>query len=342
MKTFIIAEAGVNHNGSLETCKKLIDVSVKAGADAVKFQTFKADKLVTSDADKARYQIENTGTSESQIEMLRQLELSQNAHKDLFAYCRQKNILFLSTPFDEESVDMLDELGMEIFKVSSGEITNKPLIQYIASKKKPIILSTGMSYLGEVENALSWIDDKWNSLNIKPQLTILHCVSSYPARIEDVNLRAIKTMEIAFGVPVGYSDHTLGIEVAIAAVIIGAKVIEKHFTLDRDMDGPDHKASLEPEELSAMITAIRNVEKAMGDGVKKPTESERDTKKTVRRSLVTAREIKAGEIISPDNIFEKRPGTGISAEFKDTVVGMKSGVDISVGSVIKWEDLKHA
>jgi sialic acid synthase SpsE len=231
---------------------------------------------------------------------------------------------------------------MEIFKVSSGEITNKPLIQYIASKKKPIILSTGMSYLGEVENALSWIDDKWNSLNIKPQLTILHCVSSYPARIEDVNLRAIKTMEIAFGVPVGYSDHTLGIEVAIAAVIIGAKVIEKHFTLDRDMDGPDHKASLEPEELSAMITAIRNVEKAMGDGVKKPTESERDTKKTVRRSLVTAREIKAGEIISPDNIFEKRPGTGISAEFKDTVVGMKSGVDISVGSVIKWEDLKHA
>ena len=349
--TFIVAEAGVNHNGSLETAKKLIDVSVQAGADAVKFQTFKAGKLVTTNADKARYQIENTGTNESQIEMLRQLELPPNAHKDLFAYCRQKNILFLSTLFDEESVDMLDDLGMEIFKISSGEITNKPLIQYIASKKKPIILSTGMSYLGEVEKAIGWINeiwDKYKPLNypsthplINP-LTILHCVSSYPARMEDANLRAIKTMEMAFGLPVGYSDHTMGIEAAIAAVAIGAKVIERHFTLDREMEGPDHKASLEPEEIEAMVTAIRNVERAMGDGIKKPTKMENDLKNTVRRSLVTAKEIKAGETISPDDIVIKRPGTGIPAEFKDKVVGMKPGSDISVDSVIKWEDLKHA
>ncbi len=342
MKVFIIAEAGVNHNGSLEICKKLIDVSVKAGADAVKFQTFKAGKLVTANADKARYQIENTGISESQIEMLRRLELSPNAHKDLFAYCRQQNILFMSTPFDEESADMLDDLGMEIFKISSGEITNKLLIQYIASKKKPIILSTGMSYLGEVENAISWIDEIWNTLEYKPQLSVLHCVSNYPARIEDVNLRAIKTMEMAFGLPVGYSDHTMGIEAAIAAVAIGAKVIEKHITLDRGMEGPDHKASLEPEELEAMVTAIRNVESAMGDGIKKPTKNENDLKKIVRKSLVTSREIKAGETISPNDILLKRPGTGIPAAFKDKVVGMTSGSDISVDSVIKWEDLKHA
>ncbi|MBT6045443.1 MAG: N-acetylneuraminate synthase, partial [Candidatus Scalindua sp.] len=296
----------------------------------------------TTNADKARYQIENTGTSEPQIEMLRRLELSPNVHKGLFAYCRQRNISFLSTPFDEESADMLDDLGMEIFKIPSGEITNKPLIQHIASKKKPIILSTGMSYLGEVENAISWIDEIWNTMDRKPQLSVLHCVSSYPARIEDVNLRVINTIKMAFGLCVGYSDHTMGTEITMAAVAMGAKVIEKHFTLDRDMEGPDHKASLEPEELEAMVTAIRNVERAMGDGIKKPTRSENDLKKTVRRSLVTAKEIKAGDTISPNDIFIKRPGTGISAEFKDKVVGMKSGSDISADSVIKWEDLKHA
>jgi len=341
-KVFIIAEAGVNHNGSLEICKKLIDVSVTAGADAVKFQTFRADRLVTATASKADYQYVNTGKDETQFEMLEKLELSPEMHRELFAYCRQNNILFLSTPFDEESANMLDDLGMEIFKISSGEITNKPLIQHVAAKKKPIILSTGMSYLGEVENAISGIDEIWNTMDKKPQLSVLHCVSSYPARIEDVNLRAIKTMEMAFGLPVGYSDHTLGIEITIAAVAMGAKVIEKHFTLDRDMEGPDHKASLEPEELEAMVTAIRNVERAMGDGIKKPTKSENDLKKIVRRSLVTANEIKAGNTISPDDIIIKRPGTGISAKFKDKVVGMKSGSDISVDSVIKWEDLKHA
>jgi N-acetylneuraminate synthase len=342
MKTFIIAEAGVNHNGSLEIAKELIDVSVQAGADAVKFQTFRTDRLVTATASKANYQIVNMGTEESQFEMLEKLELSPEMHRKLFSYCHKKNVIFMSTPFDEASVDLLDNLGMQIFKISSGEITNKPLIQYIASKKKPIILSTGMSYLGEVENAISWIDEIWNTLDKKPQLSILHCVSSYPARIEDVNLRAIKTMEMAFGLPVGYSDHTMGTEITMAAVAMGVKVIEKHFTLDRDMEGPDHKASLEPEELGAMVTAIRNVEKAMGDGVKKPTKSEIGIKNTVRRSLVAARNIKAGETISPNDILIKRPGTGIPAEFKDKVVGMKSGSDISVDSVIKWEDLKHA
>jgi len=340
--TFIIAEAGVNHNGSKDIAMKMVDVAVNARADAVKFQTFKADKVATTNADKARYQIENTGTSEPQVEMLRRLELSPNDHKDLFTYCRQKNILFLSTPFDEESADMLDDLGMGTFKISSGEITNKPLIQHIASKKKSIILSTGMSYLGEVETAISWIAEIWNTIDTKPQLSVLHCVSGYPARVEEINLRALKTMEMAFGLPVGYSDHTMGTEIAIAAVAMGAKVIEKHFTLDRDMEGPDHKASLEPEELEAMVTAIRSVERAMGNGIKKPTKSENDLKKSVRRSLVTAKEIKAGETISPGDIVIKRPGTGIPVEFKDKVVGMKSGNNISVDTVIKWKDLKHA
>ena len=340
--TFIIAEAGVNHNGSMDIARKMVDVAVNARADAVKFQTFKADKVATTNADKARYQIENTGTSESQVEMLRRLELSPNDHKDLFTYCRQMNISFLSTPFDEESADMLDELGMDIFKISSGEITNKPLVQHIASKKKPIILSTGMSYLGEVEAAISWIYEIWNTMDTKPQLSVLHCVSGYPAIVEEINLRALKTMEMAFGLPVGYSDHTMGTEITIAAVAMSAKVIEKHFTLDRDMEGPDHKASLEPEELEAMVTAIRSVERAMGNGIKKPAKSENELKKSVRRSLVAAKEIKTGETISLGDIVIKRPGTGIPVEFKDNVVGMKSGNNISVDSVIKWKDLKHA
>ena len=342
MSTFIIVEAGVNHNGSLEIAKKLIDAAVKAGADVVKFQTFRADRLVTATASRAEYQIVNTGTSESQLEMLEKLELSPGIHRELFSYCQEKNIIFMSTPFDEASVDLLDNLGMEIFKISSGEITNKPLIQHIASKMKPIILSTGMSHLGEVEKTVSWIDDIWDKLDKRPQLTILHCVSNYPARIEDVNLNAIRTMEMAFGLPIGYSDHTMGIEAAIAAVAVGARVIEKHFTLDRDMEGPDHKASLEPNELKDMVRAIRNIEKAMGDGIKKPAKSEISTKKIARRSLVAARDIKAGKILLSDDILTKRPGTGIPAEFKDKIVGMQLESDISVDSVIRWEDLKHA
>ena len=342
MSTFIIAEAGVNHNGELLIAKKLIDAAVKAGADAVKFQTFRANRLVTAAASKAEYQIANTGTNESQFEMLEKLELSPEMHRELFSYCDRKNIIFLSTPFDEGSVDLLDNLGMSILKISSGEITNKPLIQHFASKMKPIILSTGMSHLGEVEKAIGWIDDIWDELDKKPQLTILHCVSNYPARLEDVNLNVIKTMEIAFRLPIGYSDHTMGIEAAIAAVAIGAKVIEKHFTLDRDMEGPDHKASLEPNELKGMVRAIRNIEKAVGDGIKKPAKSEISTKNIARRSLVAARSIKAGETVLFDDILIKRPGTGIPAEFKDKIVGMQSVNDISIDSVIKWEDFKHA
>jgi len=342
MSTFIIAEAGVNHNGEFLIAKKLIDAAVNSGADAVKFQTFRADRLVTATASKAEYQIVNTGTNESQFEMLEKLELSPEMHRDLFSYCQKKNIVFMSTPFDEASVDLLDSLGMQIFKVSSGEITNKPLLQHIASKNKQIILSTGMSFLEEVEKAIGWINETWNRLNFSPELILLHCVSNYPANVEDSNLAAMKTMESAFGHTVGYSDHSCGIEISIAAVALGAKVIEKHFTLDRNMQGPDHKASLEPNELKDMVGAIRNIEKALGDGIKKPAKSEISTKNIARRSLVAARDMKAGETVLSDDILIKRPGTGIPAEFENIIVGMLLESDISVDSVIRWEDLKHA
>ena len=342
MKTFIIAEAGVNHNGDVAIAKKLVDAAVEAGADAVKFQTFKAGKIVTATAAKATYQTENTGAGETQLEMLKRLELSPSAHEELAGYCEKKGIIFLSTPFDAESADMLDMLGMKIFKIPSGEITNKSLIEHIALKRKPIILSTGMSYIGEVEKAIGWINESWMQWNEKPQLTLLHCVSNYPALPEDSNLLAIKTMEKAFRLPVGYSDHTPGIEVAIAAVALGAKVIEKHFTLDRDMAGPDHKASLEPEGFKTMVKAIRSVEKSLGDGIKRPVQNEEDTKIAARRSLVAARDIMAGKIISSDDVAVKRPGDGILPEFKDIIVGMRARQNIAADSVIKWEYLKDA
>jgi N-acetylneuraminate synthase len=342
MKTFIIAEAGVNHNGDFDTAIKLIDVAADAGADAVKFQTFKADKIVSFSTPKAKYQTENMKTDEFQLEMLKRFELSIEAWEELFSYCKKKNIVFMSTPFDEENADMLNNLGMSIFKIPSGEITNKPLIQHIAGKNKPVILSTGMSYLGEVEKAINWIYEVWDQLNNKPQLTLLHCVSNYPAAVEDVNLLAIKTMETAFGFPVGYSDHTMGIEIPIAAVATGANVIEKHFTLDRNMDGPDHKASLEPEELKAMVKSIRNVENALGDGIKRPANSERDTRDIARRSLVAAKNIKNGQTITSDDIAIKRPGIGIPPEFREVVIGMAAGKDLKADSTINWEDLKHA
>jgi len=342
MKTFIIAEVGVNHNGSLEIAKKMIDVAVNTGVDAVKFQMFKADKVVTATADKANYQIKNTGTTESQCEMLKKLELPLSGHEELFSYCREKDIMFMSTPFDEESADILDNLGMAIFKIPSGEITNKLLIQHIASKKKNIILSTGMSYLGEVEKAINWISELWDKLDKKPRITLLHCVSNYPAKIEDTNLLAMKTLKKAFGLHVGYSDHTMGIEIPIAAVAMGASMIEKHFTLDRNMKGPDHKASLEPDELHAMVNMIRNIEKAMGDGIKRPAKNEEDIRHIARRSLVTTRDIKVGDTILPDDIIVKRPGNGIPPEFKEVIHGMTAVRDICVDSIIRWEDLKHA
>ena len=334
---FIIAEAGVNHNGNIDIAKKLIDVAVDAGTDAVKFQTFKAEKLVTTTASKAKYQIENTGTSETQFEMLRRLELSMDVYKELFSYCNKKNIIFMSAPFDEGSADMLDNLGMNIFKIPSGEITNKPLIQHIAGKKKPIILSTGMSYLGEVEKAISWINEIWDELDKKPELTLLHCVSNYPAEVEDSNLLAIKTMEGAFGLPVGYSDHTPGIEISIAAVALGAKVIEKHFTIDRNMEGPDHKASLEPDELKTMVKAIRNVEKAIGNGIKRPTRNEEDTRNIARRSLVASRHIKAGETVRLNDISIKRPGIGIAPELIEQIINKVAQIDIKKDSLLEWD-----
>lgn len=342
MKTFIIAEAGVNHNGDIDTALRLVDMAKKAGADAIKFQTFKSERLVAFSTPKAKYQKANTGSNESQLEMLKRLELTNDNFKRLFSYCRKKGIFFISTPFDEKSADMLDRLGMNIFKIPSGEITNKPLIQHIATKNKPVILSTGMSYLNEVEKAVEWIYDIWNKSGFNQQLTLLHCVSNYPAHAEDVNLYAMNTLKTAFGLSVGYSDHTLGIEIPIAAVAIGAKVIEKHFTLDRNMKGPDHKASLEPDELKAMVKAIRNVEKAMGDGIKRPTEKEDETRIIARRSLVAKRDIKKGDVIRSGDIIIKRPGSGILPEFKDIIKGMKAGKNIKADSVIKWGDLKDA
>lgn len=337
MKTFIIAEAGVNHNGSLDTAKMLVNIASDAGADAVKFQTFNADKLVIASAAKAEYQIKNMGTSESQLEMLKRLELPLDAYNELFSYCKKKNIIFLSTPFDEESSDFLDGIGMTIFKIPSGEITNKPLIQHIAGKHKPVILSTGMSYIGEVEKAIEWIMDLWSNLDIKPQLTLLHCVSNYPASFEDTNLLAMKTMNRAFNLPVGYSDHTIGIEVPIAAVALDATVIEKHFTLNRNSEGPDHKASIEPDELCALVKAIRNVEMAMGNGIKRPVKNEEDTRNISRKSLVAIKDIKKDALIERSCISIKRPGTGIQPEFIDTVIKMKTKNEIKKDSVITWD-----
>lgn len=339
MRVFIIAEAGVNHNGSMETAKKLIDVAADAGADAVKFQTFKAGRLVTGTAAKATYQIENTGTNEPQIEMLKRLELSLDMHKELMSYCREKNIMFISTPFDEESADILDELGMSIFKIPSGEITNKPLVQHIAAKNKTIILSTGMSYLGEIEKAMGWIYEIWDKLGSRPQLTLLHCVSNYPAVVEDVNLSAMRTMSVAFSLPVGYSDHTMGVEVPVAAVAMGAQIIEKHFTLNRSMEGPDHKASLGPDELQTMVNMIRNVEKAIGDGVKRPSQREEETRVLIRRSLVAARDMKKGEIIDKQSIAIKRPGYGIAPEFMEQVVNRAAKKDLKKDSILTWDDI---
>jgi N,N'-diacetyllegionaminate synthase len=348
-KTFIIAEAGVNHNGDVEIAKKLIDAAKEAGADAVKFQTFVAKKLVTMDTPKARYQRGNSDISGTQFEMLEKLQLSPSDMKKLFDYSREKNITFMSTPFDEESADLLDALGVDIFKIGSGELTNRQLIQHIAEKRKTIILSTGMSYLGEIEKAIQWIRERSSLKMIKKSsheelskypLVLLHCVSSYPCPYEEVNLKAIETLRMAFGIPVGYSDHTLGTEASIAAVALGAAVIEKHMTLDRNMEGPDHKASLEPIAFAGLVKNIRNVESSMGDGIKKPAECEKDIMRVARRSLVAKRKISKNRVITADDIDIKRPGTGIQAEFKDIIVGMKAKTDIDADSLIQWKDLK--
>ena len=334
-KVFIIAEAGVNHNGDIRLAYKLVDAAKEAGADAVKFQTFKAENVVSKIAEKAEYQKETTNSEESQYEMIKKLELSFEDFVKIKDYCDKKGIIFLSTPFDYESVDFLESL-VPLYKVGSGEITNLPFLEYIAKKGKPIILSTGMSTLGEVEEAVKTIINVTSSL----PLVLLHCVSNYPAKYEDVNLKAMLTLKEAFELPVGYSDHTLGIEIAIAAVALGAKVIEKHFTLDRGLPGPDHKASLEPDELKKMVKAIRNVEKALGSGVKRPTQSELKVMKVARRSLVATRDIRAGEVVKESDILIKRPGTGILPKFKEIIIGMRLTRDVKKDNPFDWEDFK--
>lgn len=323
-KIFIIAEAGVNHNGSIETAKKLIDVALEAGADAVKFQTFKAENIVSKQAQKAEYQKQTTNIEESQFEMIKKLELDIDTHKDLMAYCEVKGILFLSTPFDHDSIDLLNELGLEIFKIPSGEITNLPYLKHIGSLKKEVILSTGMADLGEIEDALNVLV---NAGADRKKITILHANTMYPTPMEDVNLKAMKTIGNAFDCAYGYSDHTLGIEIDIAAVALGATVIEKHFTLDKAMKGPDHKASLEPDELTAMVKAIRNIEIALGSPIKKPSKSEIPNMAVARKSIIAKIAIKKGDKLTEKNLSIKRPGTGINPMRWEEMLGQVARKD---------------
>ena len=331
-RTLIIAEAGVNHNGNLDLAKKLINVAAEAGADLVKFQTFSADRLVTHTAIKADYQIKTTERNESQLEMLRRLELTPAMHKELIAHCAVRNIGFFSTGFDIESVDLLVSLGQNQFKIPSGEITNLSYLRHIGQLGKPIILSTGMATLGEIEAAIDVLEQ---SGTFRANLIVLHCTTEYPTPMPEVNLRAMQSIHNAFGVAVGYSDHTQGFEVAIAAIALGATVIEKHFTLDRNLPGPDHKASLEPDELKTMVAAIRNIEIALGDGIKRLTPSEAKNKPVARKSLVASHPIKAGEVFSTQNITAKRPGTGISPMRWDTILGRRARRDFALDELIE-------
>ena len=317
-RTLVIAEAGVNHNGDLDLAKELIDVAARAGADLVKFQTFTASRLATPLAKKAKYQTQNSIADEKQLEMLRQLELSNANHDELVAHCRSKGIGFFSTGFDIESVRFLLGLGLQSLKIPSGEITNLPYLRFIGSQGLPIIMSTGMCDMRDIAAALDILEIAGTDRSL---ITILHCTTNYPTLMEEVNLKAMLSIAEEFGVNVGYSDHTLGIEVPIAAVALGASVIEKHFTLSRDMNGPDHKASLEPVELRSMIKAIRNIEEALGDGVKQPVASEENNLAVARKSLVASEAICTGETFSTQNVVAKRPGTGISPMRWDEVMG---------------------
>lgn len=312
--------------------RQLIDSAAEAGADLIKFQSFSADRLVTIGAPKAGYQVKNNDDGESQHEMLRRLELSRGMHETLIAHCGSRSIGFFSTGFDTENIDLLADLGLERFKIPSGEITNLPYLRHVGGYGKPVILSTGMATLDEVAAAVEVLE---RSGIPRERITVLHCNTEYPTPMVDVNLRAMLTMRDALGVAVGYSDHTLGIEVPIAAVALGASVIEKHFTLDRSLPGPDHRASLEPDELRAMITAIRNIEQALGDGIKRPSPSETKNMTVARRSLVAARAIRAGESFSEDNLVAKRPGTGISPMQWDEIMGQRAPRDFAPDELIE-------
>jgi N,N'-diacetyllegionaminate synthase len=332
MRTLIIAEAGVNHNGDMRLARQLIDGAAAAGADLVKFQTFTADRLVTRTAGKAKYQQVTTDAAESQHAMLRKLELTREMHEELIAHCRVRRIGFFSTAFDLESVDLLASLGLDRFKVPSGELTNLPYLRRIGSYRKPVIISSGMASLGEIEAALNALEAAGVA---REDLTVLHCTTEYPTPMADVNLRAMTSIGAAFGVPVGYSDHTVGIEVPVAAVAMGATVIEKHFTTDRSLPGPDHKASLEPQELRAMVAAIRNIEAALGDGVKRRRASEAGNVNIARKSIVAARPIRKGERMDETNLTVKRPGNGLSPMRWDDVVGRMAERDYAADELIE-------
>lgn len=329
---YVIAEAGVNHDGSLERALALIDVAADAGADAVKFQTFDADRLATPNAPKAGYQLETTDSGESQLDMLRRLQLDGTAYRALIERCARRAITFLSTPFDEPSADLLERLGIAAFKLPSGEITNLPFLAHVARFGKPLIASTGMANLREVEAAVLAIRAAGND-----RLVLLHCVSNYPAAPCDANLRAMATLSQRFGVPAGYSDHTLGIEVALAAVALGATVLEKHVTLDRSLPGPDHRASLEPHELNALVRGVRIVEASLGDGRKEPAASEAATASVARKSLVAARDLAAGSVVALADVDAKRPGTGLAPSLRDAVVGRRVCVPVAAGALLAWE-----
>lgn len=332
-RTLIIAEAGVNHNGDIAKAKALIDKGAEAGVDYVKFQTFKAEKLVTKQAQRASYQDKNTQNNDSQYEMLKKLELSQALHQELMDYCNQKGVKFLSTGFDSESLVFLAQLGITIAKVPSGEITNLSYLRQVASLFPEVILSTGMATIGEIKDAVKVLTDNGVS---KDKITILHCNTEYPTPMEDVNLKAMLHIQRELGLPIGYSDHTLGIEVPIAAIALGATVIEKHFTLDKTLPGPDHKASLEPNELKAMVSAIRNIEKAIGgSGLKEVSKSEEKNKPIARKSIVASTNIKKGDIFTPENLTVKRPGTGISPMQWDGVIGKEAKRDFQEDELIE-------
>lgn len=331
---FIIAEAGVNHAGDVEKAKKLIDIALEAKADAVKFQSFKTEKLLLPTLKKCAYQKKGDGEEGSYADMIRNLELNEDMHKELFEYCTDKGIMFLSTPFDEESVDLLDSLGVGAFKIDSGNLNNHQLVKYIASKNKPIILSTGMATIGEIDESLKVMKGVGNN-----KVILLHCTSNYPPSFSDVNLKAMKTLELQFDCLVGYSDHTEGIAVTTAAVALGAVMIEKHFTLDKNAKGPDHLASLDPLELKSMVKGIRCVHQALGSTSKKPVMAEKEVADNLRRSIVSTINILKGEVISPEMIAIKRPGNGIEPKFYNLIIGRVAQKDIYANSLVKWDQI---
>lgn len=331
--TLVIAEAGVNHNGDLKLALQLVEAAAHAGADVVKFQTFKAQELATESAGKAAYQQQTTGTTDNQLAMLKALELNPQEHQILRQHCRDHRIEFLSTAFDPSSLELLASLEPERWKIPSGEITNLPYLRTIGRRKQPVILSTGMATLGEIEAALDVLEQAGTRREL---ISVLHCTTEYPAPPEEVNLLAMQSIAKAFGVAVGYSDHTEGIAVAIAAVALGAQVIEKHLTLDRSLPGPDHCASLEPDQFATMVLGIRTIERALGDGIKRPTESERRNQTPVRKSLVAARDIRVGELFTEDNLTAKRPGSGISPMQLESLIGRMAARDYARDELIEW------